>query len=89
MWKRAGNRKGQRGREDLSAAAGVAVGIAVFLYIELAIGFGYYMFLLTTKKTPDADEKQKKQIKKYSIFAGVAFPVTLAIIIANKAAERK
>ena len=47
----------------MSAAAGVAVGIAVFLYIELAIGFGYYMFLLTTKKTPDADEKQKKQIK--------------------------
>ncbi len=73
----------------MSAAAGVAVGIAVFLYIELAIGFGYYMFLLATKKTPDADEKQKKQIKKYSIFAGVAFPVTLAIIIANKAAERK
>ncbi len=26
VWKRAGNRKGQRGREDMSAAAGVAVG---------------------------------------------------------------
>lgn len=73
----------------MSVAAVVAVYIAVFVYIELAIGFGYYMFLLTSKKTQDTDEAQKKQIKKYSIIAGVAFPVTLAIIIANKAAERK
>ena len=73
----------------MSAAAGVAVGIAAFLYIELAIGFGYYMFLLTSKKTPEADETQKKQIKKYSLIAGAAFRVTFAIIMANKAAERK
>lgn len=73
----------------MSVAAGVAVGVAVFLYIEFAIGFGYYMFLLTSKKTPEADEKQKKQIKKYSIIAGAVFPVTFAIIMANKAAERR
>lgn len=60
-----------------------------FLYIELAIGFGYYMFLLTSKNTPDDNETQKKQIKKYSIIAGAAFPVTFAIIIASKAAERR
>lgn len=73
----------------MNAAAVAAVSMAVFIYIELAIGFGYYMFLLTSKKTPDADATQKKQIKKYSIIAGVAFPVTFAIIMANKAAERK
>lgn len=73
----------------MSVAAGVAICIAVFLYIELAIGFGYYMFLLTSKKTQKTDETQRKQIKKYSIIAGAAFPVTFAIIMANKAAERK
>ena len=67
----------------------IAVCIAVLLYIEFAVGFGYYMFLLISKKTPEADEMQKKQNKKYSIIAGVVFPVTFAIIIANKAAERK
>ncbi|MBD5536884.1 MAG: hypothetical protein HDQ99_14770 [Lachnospiraceae bacterium] len=73
----------------MSAAAVIAICIAIFLYMELAIGFGYYMFLLVIKRTPDADEVQKKQIKKYSIIAGAAFPVTFAIIIAKKAAERK
>ncbi len=73
----------------MNMTAVVVIGIAVFLYIELAIGFGYYMFLLTSKKTPDADETLKRQIKKYSIIAGIAFPVTIAIIIANKAAERR
>lgn len=66
-----------------------AVFIVVFVYIELAVGFGYYMFLLTSKKTPKASKGQRKQIKKYSIIAGVVFPVTFAIIMANKAAERK
>ncbi|MCM1296707.1 MAG: hypothetical protein NC311_14310 [Muribaculaceae bacterium] len=73
----------------MSVATVVAVCIAVFVYIELAVGFGYYMFLLATKKTQEADETQKKQIKKYSIIAGAAFPVTFAIIMANKAADRK
>ncbi|MCM1217235.1 MAG: hypothetical protein NC548_22270 [Lachnospiraceae bacterium] len=73
----------------MSVAAVVAVCIAVFVYIELAVGFGYYMFLLATKKTQETDETQKRQIKKYSIIAGAAFPVTFAIIMANKAAERK
>lgn len=73
----------------MSAAAVVAVCIAAFIYIELAVGFGYYMFLLVSRKTPEANESQKKQIKKNSIIAGVAFPITFAIIMANKAAERK
>lgn len=73
----------------MSMAAVVVVFIIAFIYIELAIGFGYYMFLLTSKKAQDADEAQKKQIKMYSIIAGVAFPVTFAIIIANKAAEMR
>lgn len=73
----------------MNGAAVVAVCIVVFAYIELAVGFGYYMFLLVSKKTPEADEAQKKQIKKNSIIAGVAFPVTFAIIVANKTAERK
>lgn len=73
----------------MNAGTVVVACIAVFVYIELAIGFGYYMFLLTLKKTPETDEKQKKQIKKYSIIAGAAFPVTFVVIMANKAAERK
>jgi len=77
------------GGETMSAAAVAAICIAVFVYIELAVGFGYYMFLLTLGKTADADEAQKRQIRKYSIIAGAAFPVTFAIIIASRAAERK
>lgn len=73
----------------MSATTIIAIGIVVFVYIELAVGFGYYMFLLTTKKTPEADKTQQKQIKGYSIIAGVVFPITFAIIMANKAAERK
>lgn len=73
----------------MNGAAVVAICIVVFAYTELAVGFGYYMFLLVSKKTPEADEAQKKQIKKNSIIAGVAFPVTFAIIVANKTAERK
>lgn len=73
----------------MSAVAFVTVCIAIFTYLELAVGFGYYMFILTSRKTQEADEMQKRQIIKYSVIAGVAFPVTLAIIIANKAAERR
>lgn len=73
----------------MSVAAVAAVCTVVFVYIELAVGFGYYMFLLTSKRIPDADETQKKQIRKYSIMSGVFFPVTFAMIMANKAAEKK
>lgn len=74
----------------MSAVAVAALCVAGFIYIELAIGFGYYMYLIVSKKQPqDAAEKEKKQIVKYSIITGVAFPVTLALIIAAKAAERK
>lgn len=73
----------------MSTAAGIITGIAIFIYIELAIGFGYYMFLLSSEKTKEPDKLQKKQIKMYSIIAGIAFPVTFAVMMANKMAERR
>lgn len=73
----------------MNALKVIIICVAVVLYIQLAAGFGYYMFLLTSKKIKGANEKQIKQIIRYSIIAGVAFPVTLAIIIASRAAERR
>ncbi len=73
----------------MSTAGLVVACIAVLIYLELAVSIGYYMFLLASKKMPDADEVQRKLLKKYSVIAGVAFPITLAIIFANKAAERR
>lgn len=73
----------------MSVGVAIVICIAVFIYIEVAIGVGYYMYILTSRKMPEADEKQKKQIRQYSIVAGVAFPVTFAILVANKAAERR
>lgn len=73
----------------MSTAGLVVACIAVLIYLELAVGIGYYMFLLASKKMPDADEVQRKLLKKYSVIVGVAFPITLAIIFANKAAERR
>lgn len=71
----------------MTGIAVVGICVAIFVYIEIAIGVGYYMFLLTSKEEREINEEQKKKIRKYSIFAGAAFPVTLAIIIASKAAE--
>lgn len=73
----------------MSMGVAAALAMVLFLYIELAVGFGYYMFILTSRKMPEANEEQRKQLKKYSIIAGVAFPITFAVIMANKAAERK
>jgi NADH:ubiquinone oxidoreductase subunit 2 (subunit N) len=72
----------------MSAAAAVAIFLAVFAYIEMAVGTGYYMFLIT-KSTAETSDKEKKQLKKYSIAAGVLFPITIAILIAGRLAERK
>ena len=72
----------------MSGLTVAAIIIAAFVYIELAVGFGYYMFLITTKKEKQTGEEQK-QIRKYSIIAGAIFPITLALIIASKAAERR
>lgn len=71
----------------MSMAAVMILCMGVFVYAELAIGFGYYMYLKSSNVAGN-DKKQQKQNIKYSIIAGVAFPVTLAVIIANKAAER-
>lgn len=70
----------------MSALAAVLVGILVFAYIEFAIFTGYYMFL---KTKGEKQEKPDKQLIKYSIIAGVVFPITFAIIAAYRAAERK
>lgn len=73
----------------MSAAAGVAVAVIVFLYIEVAIGTGYYMYLITGGNVKETPDEERKQIKKYSIFAGVFFPITFAILIAGNAAGKK
>lgn len=74
----------------MNALAVVATCVIVFAYIECAIGTGYYMFLITSKATQgQQSDEEKKQIKKYSIAAGVFFPITFAILIAGHAAERK
>ena len=48
----------------MSAAAVVAVAVTVFLYIEAAIGTGYYMYLITRKNTDDTKIEEHKQLKK-------------------------
>ncbi len=72
----------------MNMAAVIATIAVAFLYAEVAIGTGYYM-LLITKRTDTDDEQQKKQLKKYSIIAGIFFPITFAILIAGYAAGRK
>lgn len=73
----------------MSAVAGVAVAAIIFLYIEAAIGTGYYMFLITGGNAKEAQDEEQKQIKKYSILAGVFFPITFALLIAGHAAGKK
>lgn len=74
----------------MSAAAVVAIAAAVFLYTEAAIGTGYYMYLITRKKTKqDVTKEERKQLTRYSIIAGLAFPVTFAILFAARAAEKR
>lgn len=72
----------------MSAAAVVAAAVVTVLYIEMAVGTGYYMYLIT-KRTGEDGEHEQKQIKRYSILAGAFFPITLAILIAGRAAERR
>lgn len=73
----------------MSAAAVVAAVVFVFLYIEAAIGTGYYMYLITGGNAKEAQDEEQKQIKKYSILAGAFFPITFAILIAGNAAGKK
>lgn len=71
----------------MSVAAVVILIIAVFLYVELAIFVGAFMYLKATRNTTEAEDKKK--IRAYSVIAGIFFPVTFAIIAAYKATERK
>lgn len=61
--------------------------VAVFLYVELVIFAGAFMYLKATRNTPETEDKKK--IRAYSVIAGIFFPVTFAIIAAYKATERK
>lgn len=71
----------------MNMAAAITFAVAIFIYVELAIFAGAYMYLKTTQNT--AEDEDKKKIKKYSVVAGIFFPVTFAIIAAYKATERK
>lgn len=71
----------------MNTAAVIAFAVVIFIYVELAIFAGAYMYLKTTQNT--AEDEDKKKIKKYSVVAGIFFPVTFAIIAAYKATGRK
>lgn len=73
----------------MSIVAVVAAVVATVLYIEIAVGTGYYMYLITKGEGEAGEDGEQKQIKRYSILAGVFFPITLAILIAGRAAERR
>ena len=69
-------------------ATAVVITAVVFIYAEAAIVTGMYMYLITKDKAENTEDKEKKQIKWFSVAAGLFFPVTLAIIAAYKLAER-
>lgn len=71
----------------MNAAAVVVLAVLAFVYVELAIFAGAYMYL---KASQQEDKKEdKKKIRAYSVVAGIFFPVTFAIMAAYKATERK
>lgn len=68
--------------------------VGIFAYSELAIFTGCYMYMKaagTQIKQEDTEEQkaERKNMIRYSVAAGVMFPITFAIIAAHKAAERK
>lgn len=67
----------------MSTLVAVLLGVAVFVYVELAIFTGQYMYIKTSKQ--ETSEKEKRQLVKYSVAAGIAFPITFAILAAYKA----
>lgn len=72
----------------MSALAAVFLGVIIFIYIELAIFTGCYMFIKVTG-TEERKAFEKRQVIGYSILTGVFFPITFAIIAAYKVAERR
>lgn len=71
----------------MTAAAAICLVIGLIVYAQLAVGFGIYMYMLTKDKAKGKEEE--KQTKLYSVAAGLFFPITFAIIVATKAAERE
>lgn len=73
----------------MSVAAVVVLAVLAFVYVELAIFAGAYMYLKAAQNTQEQDKEDKTKIRAYSVAAGIFFPVTFAIIAAYKATERK
>lgn len=73
---------------DMGTLAAVLLCVAVFVYVEAGIFTGVYMYLKTSQGQQDKKE-DKKELIGYSILAGIAFPITFAILAAYRAAERK
>lgn len=70
----------------MTTATTVIICILGFIYTEAAITTGVYMYLSTSRQK--SEETEGKQLKIFSVAAGVFFPVTLAILAAYRLAER-
>lgn len=67
--------------------------VGIFAYIELAIFTGCYMYMKAAgqeiKTEAEEWQEDRRNLIRYSVAAGVMFPITFAILAAHKAAERK
>lgn len=67
--------------------------VGIFAYIELAIFTGCYMYMKAAgqeiKTKAEKQQEDRRNMIRYSVAAGVMFPITFAILAAHKAAERK
>lgn len=65
----------------------------IIAYIELAIFTGCYMYMKAAgqeiKTEAEEQREDRRHMIRYSVAAGVMFPITFAILAAHKAAERK
>nr|DAM20948.1 MAG TPA: Cytochrome oxidase c assembly [Caudoviricetes sp.] len=77
----------------MGIAGTVLLCVGIFAYIELAIFTGCYMYMKAAGQEIKTETKEQQEDRKnmirYSVAAGVVFPITFAILAAHKAAERK